>query len=49
MTVVPSSVVSTSARSTDPTPDPSGTSAASTDPRGWLAPAARQVHVESPV
>ena len=45
--MVPSSVVSTSARSTEPTPEPSGTSEASTVPRGCLAPAARQVQVES--
>ena len=47
VTTVPSRVVSISARSTDPTPAPSGTSAASTVPRGCLAPAARQVQVAS--
>ena len=45
--MVPSMVVSTSARTTDPTPAPSGTSVASTVPRGCLAPAARQVQVVS--
>ncbi len=47
--MVPSRVVSTSARSTEPTSDPTGTSSASTVPRGCLAPAARHVQVESPV
>ena len=46
--MVPSSVVSTSARSTEPTAEPSGTSEASTVPRGCLAPAARHVQVASP-
>ena len=49
VTVVPSRVVSTSARSTVPTPVPSGTREASTVPRGCLAPAARHVQAESPV
>ncbi len=49
VTVVPSRVVSTSARRTEPTPAPSGTSEASTVPRGCLAPAARHVHVDSSV
>ena len=43
-TVVPSRVVSTSARRTVPGVVPSGTSAATTVPRGWRAPAARHVH-----
>ena len=47
VTVVPSRVVSTSARSTVPTLVPAGTSPASTVPRGSLAPAARHVHVDS--
>ena len=47
VTVVPSSVVSTSARSTVPTAVPGGTRSADTVPRGSLAPAARHVHVVS--
>ena len=46
---IPSSPVSISARSTDPTAWLSGTNAASTTPLGWRAPAARHVHDPSPL
>ena len=49
VTVVPSRLVSTSARNTEPTPDPSGTRVDSTVPRGCLAPTARHVHVDGSV
>ena len=49
VTVVPSRVISTSARSTLPTAVPGGTRPADTVPRGSLAPAALQVQVVSSV
>lgn len=49
MTLMPSNVDSTSARTTVPTAVPSGTRSSATVPRGCLAPAARHVHVPSPL
>ncbi len=46
-TVIPSMSMSASARRTSPTLAPPGSTAASSVPLGWRAPAARQVHVPS--